>query len=74
MDGFAYVGAALAVGLAALGCGIGQGIATRGAMEGIARQPEASGDIRTTLILALAFMEALTLFSFVISILLWTKI
>ncbi|NLL21369.1 MAG: ATP synthase F0 subunit C [Firmicutes bacterium] len=74
MNGLAYVGAALAVGLAALGSGIGQGFATRGAMEGIARQPEASGDIRTTLILALAFMEALTLFSFVISILLWTKI
>ncbi len=74
MNGLAYVGAALAVCLAALGSGIGQGIATRGAMEGIARQPEASGDIRTTLILALAFMEALTLFSFVIAILLWTKI
>lgn len=74
MNGLAFVGAALAVGLAALGSGIGQGIATRGAMEGIARQPEAGGDIRTTLILALAFMEALTLFSFVISILLWTKI
>ena len=43
-------------------------------MEGIARQPEASGDIRTTLILALAFIEALTLFSFVVAILLWTKI
>jgi F-type H+-transporting ATPase subunit c len=51
MNGLAYVGAALAVCLAALGSGIGQGIATRGAMEGIARQPEASGDIRTTLIL-----------------------
>jgi F-type H+-transporting ATPase subunit c len=74
MNGLAYVGVALAVCLAALGSAIGQGIATRGAMEGIARQPEASGDIRTTLILALAFMEALTLFSFVISILLWTKI
>lgn len=74
MNGLAYVGAALAVCLAAFGSAIGQGIATRGAMDGIARQPEASGDIRTSLILALAFMEALTLFSFVISILLWTKI
>jgi F-type H+-transporting ATPase subunit c len=43
-------------------------------MEGIARQPEASGDIRTTLLLALAFMEALTLFAFVIAILMWTKL
>jgi F-type H+-transporting ATPase subunit c len=74
MNGLAFVGVALAVCLAAFGSAIGQGIATRGAMDGIARQPEASGDIRTSLILALAFMEALTLFSFVISILLWTKI
>jgi F-type H+-transporting ATPase subunit c len=74
MTGIAFIGAGLAIGLAALGSGLGQGIASRGAMEGIARQPESSGDIRTTLILSLAFMEALTLFSFVIAILLWTKI
>ncbi|MGI5823092.1 MAG: ATP synthase F0 subunit C [Dethiobacteria bacterium] len=74
MNGLAYIGVALAVSFAAFGSAIGQGIATRGAMDGIARQPEASGDIRTTLILALAFIEALTLFSFVIAILLWTKI
>ncbi|NLJ56841.1 MAG: ATP synthase F0 subunit C [Firmicutes bacterium] len=74
MNGLAYIGVALAVSFAAFGSAIAQGIATRGAMDGIARQPEASGDIRTTLILALAFIEALTLFSFVIAILLWTKI
>ncbi|NLW06634.1 MAG: ATP synthase F0 subunit C [Clostridia bacterium] len=69
-----FVGVGLAIGLAALGSALGQGYATRGAMEGIARQPEAGGDIRTTLLLALAFMEALTLFSFVIAILMWTKL
>ncbi|MBZ4687930.1 MAG: F-type H+-transporting ATPase subunit c [Clostridia bacterium] len=74
MAGLAFIGVGLAIGLAALGSALGQGNASRGAMEGIARQPESSGDIRTTLILALAFMEALTLFSFVIAILLWTKI
>ncbi|MCR4419538.1 MAG: ATP synthase F0 subunit C [Clostridia bacterium] len=76
MEGLALVGigAGLAIGLAAMGSGIGQGVATRGAMEGIARQPEVAGEIRTTLLIALAFMEALTLFSFVIAILLWTKI
>lgn len=74
MAGLAYLGAALAVALAAFGSAIGQGMASRAAMEGTARQPEAAGDIRTTLILALAFIEALTLFSFVIAILLWTKI
>ena len=69
-----YLAVALAVALAAFGSAYGQGIAARAAMEGTARQPEAAGDIRTTLILALAFIEALTLFSFVIAILLWTKV
>ncbi len=69
-----FLSVALAVVVAALSSAFSQGIATKAAMEGIARQPEASGDIRTTLILALAFMEALTLFSFVVAILLWTKI
>ncbi|MFY9114848.1 MAG: ATP synthase F0 subunit C [Dethiobacteria bacterium] len=69
-----FLSVALAVVVAALSSAFSQGIATRAAMEGIARQPEASGDIRTTLILALAFIEALTLFSFVVAILLWTKI
>jgi len=70
----AFIGVGMAIGLAALGSALGQGIATRGAMEGIARQPEASGDIRTSLLLALAFMEAITLFAFVIAILMWTKL
>ncbi len=69
-----YLSVALAVALAAFGSAYAQGIAARAAMEGTARQPEAAGDIRTTLILALAFIEALTLFSFVIAILLWTKV
>lgn len=71
---FGFIGVGIAMGLAAMGSALGQGRATAGAMEGIARQPEASGDIRTTLLLALAFMEALTLFTFVIAILMWTKL
>ncbi len=74
MEALAFLGVALAIGMAALGSALAQGKATAGAMEGIARQPEAAGDIRTTLLIALAFIEALTLFAFVISILLWTKI
>lgn len=69
-----FIGVGIAMGLAALGSALGQGNAAARAMEGIARQPEASGDIRTTLLLALAFMEALTLFTFVIAILMWTKL
>ncbi|MEW6624183.1 MAG: ATP synthase F0 subunit C [Bacillota bacterium] len=74
MESIMFLGVAIAIGLPALGSALAQGKATAGAMEGIARQPEAAGDIRTTLLIALAFIEALTLFSFVIAILLWTKI
>ncbi|MBQ2905449.1 MAG: ATP synthase F0 subunit C, partial [Peptococcaceae bacterium] len=59
--------AALAVAIATIGPGLGQGIAASKAMEAIARQPEASGDIRTSLILALAFMEALTIYGLLIA-------
>ncbi|NLL19400.1 MAG: ATP synthase F0 subunit C [Clostridia bacterium] len=74
MTALAFVGVALAIGLVGLGSALGQGNAAAKAMEGIARQPEAAGEIRTSLLLALAFMEALTLFAFVIAILMWTKI
>ena len=52
------VAAAIAVGFAGLGPGIGQGNAAGQAVEGIARQPEAEGKIRGTLLLSLAFMES----------------
>ncbi|HBU27426.1 MULTISPECIES: ATP synthase F0 subunit C [Synechococcus] len=62
--------AGLAVGLGAIGPGIGQGTAAGGAVEGIARQPEAEGKIRGTLLLSLAFMEALTIYGLVVSLVL----
>ncbi len=74
MTALGFIGVGIAIGLAAMGSALGQGNASASAMEGIARQPEASGEIRTTLLLALAFMEALTLFTFVIAILMWTKL
>lgn len=49
-----YMGAALGAGLATIGAGIGIGKIGGGAMEGIARQPEAGGDIRSTMIIAAA--------------------
>lgn len=72
--GLIALAAALAVGLAAIGPGIGQGNAAGKAMEAIARQPEAVGDIRTSLILSLAFMEALTIYGLLIAFLLLGKI
>ena len=62
-----FLAAALAVAIATIGPGIGQGIAASEAMEAIARQPEATGDIRTSLILSLAFMEALTIYGLLIA-------
>lgn len=67
------IAAALAVAIATIGPGIGQGLAASKAMEAIARQPEASGDIRTSLILALAFMEALTIYGLLIAFMILGK-
>ena len=67
VNGLLGLAAALAVAIATIGPGLGQGIAASKAMEAIARQPEASGDIRTSLILALAFMEALTIYGLLIA-------
>ena len=64
------IAAALAVGLAAIGPGIGQGNAAGQAVEGIARQPEAEGKIRGTLLLSLAFMGALTIYGLVVALVL----
>jgi F-type H+-transporting ATPase subunit c len=62
--------AGLGIGLATLGPGLGIGLMTGRATEAIARQPEASGDIRTTMIIGVALAEALCLYAFVIAILL----
>nr|ARO91062.1 ATP synthase CF0 subunit C [Flintiella sanguinaria] len=62
------IAAGLAVGLAAIGPGIGQGTAAAQAVEGISRQPEAEGKIRAMLLLSLAFMEALTIYGLVVAL------
>nr|WGO61146.1 ATP synthase CF0 C subunit [Aneura pinguis]WGO61232.1 ATP synthase CF0 C subunit [Aneura pinguis]WGO61318.1 ATP synthase CF0 C subunit [Aneura pinguis] len=62
------IAAGLAVGLASIGPGIGQGTAAGQAVEGIARQPEAEGKIRGTLLSSPAFMEALTIYGLVVAL------
>ncbi|QJA06039.1 ATP synthase F0 subunit C [Thermosulfurimonas marina] len=64
--GAVVLGACLGVGIAASGCGVGMGHATRGACEGIARNPELAGKLTVTMILGLAFIEALTLYALVL--------
>ena len=62
--------AALGLGLAALGGGLGQGIAISKAVEGIARQPEASGPIQTAMIIGISFIESLTIYALVVALIL----
>ena len=71
--GLDRLGACIGAGIVAIGAGIGIGKIGASAMEAIARQPEASGDIRTSLILALAFMEALTIYGLLIAFMILGK-
>ncbi|MDA8234928.1 MAG: ATP synthase F0 subunit C [Clostridia bacterium] len=71
--GLIAIGAGLAVGLGAIGSGVGMGIAAGKAFESIARQPEASGTVRTLLFIAFAFMETLTIYGLVIALMLVTQ-
>jgi F-type H+-transporting ATPase subunit c len=66
--GLLAIGAGIAV-LTGLGAGIGIGIATSKAAEAIARQPEAKGDIRTSLIIGCALAEATAVYGFVTALL-----
>jgi F-type H+-transporting ATPase subunit c len=61
--------AAIGAGLAAIGAGIGIGNIGKGAVESIARQPEAANDIRANMIVAAAFVEAVALFAVVVALL-----
>lgn len=61
--GLAKMGAALGAGLATIGAGIGIGKIGGQAMDAIARQPEAKGDIQMNMILSAAFIEGVALFA-----------
>ena len=62
------LGAALAIAVGGLGPGLGIGMAVRGAMEALGRNPEAEGAIRTTMIIGAALAEAVAIYAFVIAI------
>ncbi len=67
MEALIAIGAGIAV-LCGLGAGIGIGIATAHAADAVARQPEASGKITSTLILGCALAEATAIYGFVIAL------
>ena len=66
--------APIAVGIAAVGSGLGIGRAVGSAMEAIGRQPEAAAKIQTAMIIGAAFIEALTIYVFIVFIMLAGKI
>jgi F-type H+-transporting ATPase subunit c len=69
----AFLSAGFGAGLAVIGAGLGIGKLAAAAMEGSARQPTALGDIRTTMIIAAALIEGVTLFAIVVCVLLAIK-
>ena len=73
-SGIIAIAAALAIALSTLGPGIGQGLAASKAMEAMARQPEMAKNIRSSLILSLGLMEALTTYGLLIAFMLMAKI
>ncbi|MBQ8359744.1 MAG: ATP synthase F0 subunit C [Oscillospiraceae bacterium] len=63
------IGAAVCMGVGAIGPALGEGNAVGKALEGMARQPEAAGDLRTNMILGCAITETTGIYSLVISLL-----
>jgi F-type H+-transporting ATPase subunit c len=68
-SGLKYIGAGVGFAIAAGLCGLGQGRIAAAACEGLARNPGAGGRIQTAMILGLAFVETLVIFTFVVVLL-----
>ncbi len=72
-EAYGYLSAGIGAGLVTIGAGLGIGRLAGMAMEGTARQPEAAGDIRTSMLITAAFIEGVALFGQVICFLLATQ-
>lgn len=68
------IGAAIVMSIGTITPAIAQGITSKSAMEAIARQPDAANNIRSTLIVALALMEALAIYGLLIAFMLISQI
>ena len=64
------LGAGLAIGLGAIGPGIGIGILMQGAVQAMGRNPDASSNIQTNMILGVAFAEAIAIYALVVALIL----
>jgi F-type H+-transporting ATPase subunit c len=68
VEGIKMLAAGLAIGLGALGPGIGIGILGYGAMQALARNPEARGPIQTNMMIAIALAEAIGIYALIVAI------
>jgi F-type H+-transporting ATPase subunit c len=69
VEAISILAAAIAVGLGAIGPGLGEGLAVAAAMDAIARQPEAAGTLSRTLFVGLAMIETMAIYCLVIALL-----
>jgi F-type H+-transporting ATPase subunit c len=65
---YGVIAAGFGIAIAAFGCGLAQGNGLKAAVEGIARNPEASGKVTTTLIIGLALIESLCIYALVVAL------
>ncbi len=68
VEGMKAIATVLAIGLRAIGPGIGIGLLAAGALEAVGRNPEAEGKIRTNMILAVDFAEAVAIYALVVAL------
>jgi len=73
-EGLIALGAGLAMGVGALGCGMGQGRAVASAMESIGRNPNSADRLQTPMIIGLALIESIAIYCLVIAFFLQGKI
>ncbi len=66
--------AGFGIAIAAFGCGIGQGLGLKAAVEGVARNPEASGKVTVTMLIGLALIESLCIYALVIAFMIIMKV
>jgi F-type H+-transporting ATPase subunit c len=62
--------AGFGIAIAAFGCGIGQGLGLKSAVEGVARNPESSGKVTVTMLIGLALIESLCIYALVVALIL----
>lgn len=68
MEEIKDIATALAIGLGAIGPALGIGMIGKGALEAIGRNPEAANEVRTMMILAIAFAEAVAIYALVVAL------